>query len=296
MRAEATKALHAILKPVLALGKMGGAGQFFQSIGRSLNREQRIAIALNMGNEGNRQRLLDGEGWTLASIKPVLDTLTAAEWRAVQAVWEHFESYRPQIAAKEKRVYGKEPNWVEPMPFEVTTADGQTLQMAGGYYPVKYDPAASQRAEQHADAEAAKRQLQGAYTSATTRRSFTKARSEEVKGRPLLLSLAGVYSGVNEVIHDLAWHEWLIDTNRLLRSTTIDAAIRTRYGTAVKKQLTNWAQAIAEGDRAASNQADRALGALRQSVSVAGLGFNVMSAAMQPLGLTQSIVRVGPAG
>lgn len=294
MRADATAKLHAILKPVLALGKMGGAGQFFPSIGRSLNREQRIAIALNMGNEGNRQRLVDGEGWTLASIKPVLDTLTAAEWRAVQAVWEHFGSYRPQIAAKEKRVYGKEPNWVEPMPFEVTTADGQTLQMAGGYYPVKYDPAASQRAEQHADAEAAKRQLQGAYTSATTRRSFTKARSEEVKGRPLLLSLAGVYSGVNEVIHDLAWHEWLIDTHRLLRSHTIDTAIRTRYGAQVKKQLSEWAKDIAEGDSAASGQAERALGALRQGVSAAGLGFNVMSALMQPLGLTQSVVRVGP--
>lgn len=30
-------------------------------------------------------------------------------------------------------------------------------------------------------------------------------------------------------------------------------------------------------------------------MSVAGLGFNVMSAAMQPLGLTQSMVRVGAA-
>ncbi|MBV5331182.1 hypothetical protein JZU69_01955, partial [bacterium] len=33
---------------------------------------------------------------------------------------------------------------------------------------------------------------------------------------------------------------------------------------------------------------------VRQGVSVSGLGLNVMSALMQPMGLTQSIVRIGP--
>ncbi|MCB1914009.1 MAG: hypothetical protein KDG53_19275, partial [Rhodocyclaceae bacterium] len=201
-------------------------GTFFPTVGRSFNRQERLAIALNIGNDGNLQRLLGGEGWTVDQLKPVLQSLTAAEWHAVQAIWDHFETYRPQIAAKERRVYGKEPAWVEPRAFDVSTADGQNVSLRGGYYPIKYDPAASQRAEEHADAEGAQRQLRGAYTSATTRRSFTKARVEEVNGRPLLYSLAGVYGGVNDVIHDLAWHEWLIDTNRLLRSQTIDSAIR----------------------------------------------------------------------
>lgn len=211
----------------------------------------------------------------------------------MQAVWDHFESYRPQIAAKERRIYGKEPAWVDPQPFAVTTADGQTLQMRGGYYPIKYDPAASQRAEEHADAESAKRQLQGAYTTATTRRSFTKSRVEEVNGRPLLYTLAGLYSGVNDVIHDLAWHEWLVDANRLLRSHTIDAAIREHYGPEVKQQLKTWVQDVAEGDKGADGAVDVALSRLRQGISMAGLGFNVMSAAIQPLGITQSITRVG---
>ena len=293
MRAEATAKLSAILAPVTKLGRMGGKGVWFESIGRSLNREERLAIALNTGNEGNMQRLLGGENWTLQQIMPVLQSLTSTEWQAVQAVWDHFESYRDQIAAKEKRVYGKEPQWVEPRPFPVTTADGQTLEIRGGYYPIKYDPLASMRAESHDDAEAAKRQMQGAYTSATTRRSFTKSRVSEVQGRPLLYSLAGVYSGVNDVIHDLAWHEWLIDTNRLLKSHTIDAAIREHYGPEVKQQLKQWVQDIAEGDRGTNDAVEKALGHIRRSVSVAGLGFNVVSAAMQPLGLTQSVVRVG---
>lgn len=293
MRAEATTRLAEIMAPVFALGKMGGKGQFFPSIKRSLNRESRIAIALNVGNEGNMQRLLGGEGWTRAQIGPVLQSLTAQEWQVVQAVWDHFESYRPQIAAKERRVYGKEPAWVEPTPLSVTTADGQVLSLRGGYYPIKYDPAASQRAEQHADAEGAKRQMQGAYTTATTRRSFTKSRVEEVSGRPLLYTLSGMYGGVNDVIHDLAWHEWLIDANRLLRSNTIDTVIREHYGPEVKQQFKSWVQDVAEGEKGSDAAVDQALSRLRQGVSAAGLGFNVVSALIQPLGLTQSITRVG---
>jgi hypothetical protein len=43
-------------------------GALFPSIGRSLNREARLAIALNWGNESNRQRLLGGEGWSAAQV------------------------------------------------------------------------------------------------------------------------------------------------------------------------------------------------------------------------------------
>jgi hypothetical protein len=292
MRAKATEELTAIMAPLLR-GDGLTVKRTFPSIGRSLTREQVLAIALNTGNDGNMQRLLGGEGWSVQQLQPVLATVTAAEWRAVQAVWDHLESYRPMIAAKERRLYGKEPNWVTPAPREVTTADGDTIVLRGGYYPIKYDPMASVRAEEHSDAEEAARQLRGAYTSATTRRSFTKERAAAVEGRPLLYSLAGVYSGVQDVIHDLAWHEWLIDTQRLLRSENIDRAIRETYGPDVVRQFKTWAQDIAAGEGKLQAELDTALGKLRQSVSVAGLGFNVMSAVVQPLGLTQSIVRVG---
>jgi hypothetical protein len=296
-RADATEKLTTILNPIFKMGKMGGKGQFFPSIGRSLNREMRLAMALNTGNDGNLQRLLGGEGWSIEQITPVLQTLTAEEWQAVQRIWDYFDSYRPEIGAKERRVYGKEPNWVEPKPVivQTKTAAGEPveLRLTGGYYPIKYDPLASQRAEQHASAEEAKRQMQGAYSSATTRRSFTKNREEAILGRPLLYSLSGVYAGINEVIHDLAWHEWLIDMNKLMKSHSIDQAIRGHYGPEVVRQFKSWEQDIAGGDQAATNAGEIALGKLRQGISAAGLGFNAMSAAMQVLGLTQSIVRVG---
>lgn len=292
MRAEATKKLTEILEPVYKAGAMSGRGEYFPTIGRSLNRQEKIAIALNVGNESNMQRLLDGEKWKPEQLQPILSSLTKAEWEAVQGVWDFIETYKPLIAEKEKRIYGKEPEWIEPRAFKLQAADGE-VSLKGGYYPAVYDPMASMRAETHADAEAAKRQMQGAYTSATTRRTFTKSRVSEVHDRPLMYSLSGLYNHVNDVIHDLAWHEWLIDTNKLMRSHSIDTAIREKYGVEVKRQIKSWVNDIAEGGRGAYHPMDVALGWLRKSVSSAGLAFNVMSAAMQPLGITQSFVRVG---
>ncbi len=115
-----------------------------------------------------------------------------------------------------------------------------------------------------------------------------------MKGRPLLESLDGVYGGVQEVIHDLAWHEYLIDANRLLRDDAIAGSIRSTYGPEVHRQFTNWLQDVAVGEAGARRAGENALAWLRQGVSVAGLGFNIMSALVQPLGLAQSAVRVGP--
>lgn len=291
MRAKATQDIGKLLDPIMkrGAGKMGGKGLFFESVGRSLNREERIGIALNTGNEGNMQRLLGGEGWTREQIQPILDTLTKEDWDFVQNVWDYFESYRPEIGAKERRVYGKEPDWVEPSP--ITTRYGE---YKGGYYPIKYDPRQSVQAEQHADAELAKQQMKGAYTSATTRRSFTKSRVDEVTGRPLLYSMDGLYQGLNEVIHDLSWHEWLIDANRLLRNKGLDGAIRNRYGADFVKQYKTATQDIAAGEMPTGDALEKALAHVRAGATVAGLGFNLMNSVINTLGVTQSIVRIGP--
>jgi len=293
MRAEASLKLGEILKPVFALGNMGGKGMFFPSIGRSLNREARISIALNLGNDGNRQRLLDGEGWTMEKLQPVLESLTEAEWMAVQQVWDFIDGYRPEIAAKERRLYGKEPTWVTPVPFTVRTSDGKEVALQGGYYPVKYDPVASDRVATVDAAEDAKRELQGAYTAATTRRSFVKARAKEVRDRPILYTLDAAFSGVNDVIHDLSWHEWLISTNRLLRDTQFANAVRETRGPEFLKQLRDWTKDNATGARGQQVAGESVLSWLRQGISASGLGFNVVSAAMQVTGFNQSIVRIG---
>lgn len=292
MRAEATRDITEILAPVLK-SKMGGKGVLVPSIGRALNKEERIAVALNMGNDGNIQRLLSGENWTIEQVTPILESLTAAELEAVQKIWDYSEQkHKPLIAEQWRRLYGREPEWVEPRPMTVKSSDGQVVNLRGGYYPIVYDPRASQRAGELYDAEQARMEMQG-FISATISTSFAKSRVQMVKDRPLLLSLAGVYNGVNDVIHALSWQEYIIDANRLLRSFSIDQAIRTRYGPEFKQQLKAWVKDVAVGERAAQEGGAQAINFVRQSVSAAGLGFNIMSALQQVTGFSSSIVKIG---
>jgi len=291
MRAEATTKLYDLAKPILKGERMGGKGKYFPSIGRNLNRGERLAIALNWGNEGNRQRLLDGRNWSAYNLQPVLDSLTAEEWGFVQDVWDFFESYRPEVAAKERRIYGKEPVWVEPAPFTIRTADGQELNVRGGYYPIKYDIRQSGKAGEMAAKDEAASMMRAANTASTTRRSFVKTRSAEIKGRPLLLSMDGIWQGANEVIHDLAFHEWLIDANRLLKR--LDPAIRQHYGAEYMDEIRHAILDTARGEQGASNTWERAVNHVRTGTTVAGLGWNLTTALLQPLGISNSMVRVG---
>lgn len=296
MRAHATERLTQILEPVLKSAGLGNGFHrktFFPSIDQSLTRESVFVMALNMGNLSNRQRLLDGDGWTMAQLRPVLNTLTAEDWQAVQQVWDYSEEYWPEVQAQEIRIYGKAPERVEPQPFTVTTADGQTIEMRGGYYPVKYDNMASSRASELDAQQQAKQQMKGAFTSSTTRRSFAKSRVEEVKGRPVLLRLDGVYNGFNEVIHDLAWHEYLIDVNRMLRSESVRESIRTHYGQRVVDEFKRWVEDIANEGRNANDTGEAVVGFIRQGVGVSILGYSFWTAALQVTGLGMSIPRVG---
>lgn len=293
---KATVRLRDIYAPILKL-KGGVTGYrskvFIPEINASLTRGGRLAVALNWGNEQNRQRVMDGDGWSEAQVSAVLRTLTPAELQFVNEVWEYLDSYWPEIAAKEKRLTGVEPEKVEAMPFMITAADGTQVQMRGGYYPLKYDAERSDRTDQQEAAQAAKEMMEGAFTRATTRRGHTKARLEEV-GRPVRKDLNVITQHVTQVTHDLAWHEWLIDTNRLLGDERVAGAIRDHYGPRVLKTMRNNILGIATADVAPQDAIDKSLVMLRSNVTRSTMGASLTTAFLQPFGLTQSMVRIGP--
>nr|DAK49265.1 MAG TPA: crystallin beta/gamma motif-containing protein [Caudoviricetes sp.] len=294
MRAEATAKLSEILAPLIN-NRQANRKKSYQIAGktRSFTHNDIFVMALNWGNEGNRQRLLGGENWQAEDLEPLLAELTAADWHAVQQIWDYFETFRPAIAAKERRVNGIEPQWVAPTPFTVRSADGQIVEMRGGYYPIRYDTQASERAAEDDAASAVQAQMRGVHSAATTRRGHTKSRVQEVHNRPLVYNFAGIYSGFSDVIHDLAWHEYLIDANKLLRSTRLQNAVKDHYGTDVLRQFKTWIQDIAVGDNETLAAGEDALRTVRRYASMAGLAFNVVSALKQPLGILQSVARVG---
>ena len=293
MRAEATAKLTEILAPRIR-DRAANRKKSYTIAGktRSFTRNDIFVMALNRGNGGNLQRLLGGENWEETDLAPLFAELTTADWQAVQAIWDYFETFRPAIAAKERRVNGIEPQWVAPTPFTVRSADGQIVEMRGGYYPIRYDTQASERAAEDDAASAVQAQMRGVHSAATTRRGHTKSRVQEVHNRPLVYNFAGIYSGFSDVIHDLAWHEYLIDANKLLRSTRLQNAVKDHYGTDVLRQFKTWIQDIAVGDNETLAAGEDALRTVRRYASMAGLAFNVVSALKQPLGILQSATRL----
>ena len=253
---------------------------------KTLTLNERIAVALQWGNEGNRQRLLEGEGWTQAHALAVLDTLTEADWTLVRGIWKHIDSYWSDIKAKQERVEGVAPEKVAAVP--VVTKFGT---FEGGYYPVIYDPKRSAKAGSQEAATAANLYAIGQASRATTRRGHTEARSSGT-GKPLLLDVSGISRHLSQVIHDLTHHETIIDINKLLRDDQISQTVADHLGPAALKQVNDTVAAVAVSDLNDTG-IDATLRYIRNGVSIAAMGFNVGTVMMQVTGVGQSMQRVG---
>lgn len=287
MRAEAATKLNEIFRVYSGLERTKmHMREFIPEINTSLSKWGRIMVALNMGNEGNRQRL--ASMYSITEVEAIVSTLDQRDWQFVENIWGMLESYWPEIEAKEKRVNGVAPQKVETMP--VVTKFG-TIQ--GGYFPIKYDREETAKTGGQEEAEVYRQMMGGAFTKATTRHGHTEARLEAVN-RPLSLSIDTIFQHFNQVIHDLTHHEMLVDVNRLLGTTELQEAIRDNYGMEAYRVFTDGVRDVAVGDIPAQEAWEKFMGYTRVGISTAGLGYNLVTSLMQPLGLTQSMVRIGP--
>lgn len=254
-----------------------------------MTRDQLVSMALNMGNEGNIQRLVDGYGWNEEAVRRALNReLTAADWQYVQNVWDTIDSLWPEAAALERRVNGVEPEKIESVPF---VTDHGTLR--GGYFPAIYDPRKSIEAEAHA--AKASDVLDKTYTKATTRASSTKERSDKVK-QPIYLSLSVINRHVGEIIHDITHREAIIQADKFLTSKRIMKAVDETLGPEVRKQFRPWLQHIANewaNDRKGVAGWDWWIKKLRTNTSIVGMGFRISTIIVQVAGYSNSFERVG---
>jgi hypothetical protein len=290
MTREANLRLAAVFEPLMAHNTT--RREYVPEIGKSLSLEDRLMVALNMGNAANLQRLMDGDRWTYEQVQAVIRPLTAEHWNFVENVWREIDSWWPQIAAKQTRVSGIPPEKVEAQPFQVEI-DGQLRLIPGGYFPIKYDTDRSSKADADESAEVLRQMTRGLYTNASTRRGHTKERADAVVGRPLRKDFGVIFGHTTQVIHDLAWHEYLIDANRLLKHGAVDSAIRDQYGPEALRWMRKALEDIAVGDLAAQNAFEKSIRHLRTGVSISAMGWSVWTSLLQPTGLTQSMARIG---
>lgn len=270
----------------------------YKSVGLALTKQQVFAIALNTGNDGNFDRLAntnilpDQKPLTREQVLALMsEALTSEELKAVQEVWNVFEQMRPELEGVAKRIIGRAPLWVKTTSRTVMGSDGVAVELKGGYYPIVYDKQAGglgttiEEIKEMADLSSFGGKG-GVFDGMTMRRN-----DNAPKDAVLSLTLRGAFEGLDRQIHYIAWAEWVNDTRRFMNK--LKPTVIKYWGKDAYKAIETWIDDVRTGGRKPSGQADRIADVLRSNVSLAGIGLNLVTALIQPLGLVQSFPVVG---
>jgi len=264
-----------------------------RGIDGAVNRYTLISIALNTGNDGNMQHLLDGNMWNEEELDAALEELSAEDWQYIQGVWDIIDSLWPEIEALQKRMTGLPPKKVEAR--EIQNQHGT---FRGGYFPLVYDPKTSQVGEKQAAAgEDVTGFLKMNYGNASTPKGHTKERMETVVARPLLDFEKVVARHMGKVIKDLSHREAIFNLNRILKAPEIKALLTDRMGEDYYRQMRAWMQTLIS-DRADSLASEvtllpRLARGLRTNTAIVTMGFKISTALSQFAGFGPSVDLVG---
>jgi len=207
-----------------------------ESLGGAVSGHSILSALLNMGNEGNRDKLLRGGRvvgdeivpFTEQQIAEMFSRLTRPQAEAVQKIWDAIDQLWPEIVALEESMNGIAPEKVEASQFTVMTRDGP-VSLRGGYYPVMYDPKGA-RVGQFSEDEQAKRVLSGQTPiRASTSKGHVEKRTDFAA--PLLLDYHSVITRhLDGVIGDISYRQFLRQVYKVLGDPDIRRMIDNRIG------------------------------------------------------------------
>lgn len=206
--------------------------------GIKMTRSELVSLALNTGNEGNLQRLMDGgigdktgaKKLSRAQVNEMVSMLTADELKFVQAMWDTVGSLWTEIEALTRRVGGVRPDRIEGRDFVAQSIDGKTVAMRGAYWPLVYDPKRSTQGENQQEATAKQALMSEGFLRAATSKGHTKARAEKVDAT-LKRDFAQIMSvHLDQVMTDIAYREAVRDVDSLLRTPAVKSAVIFRAG------------------------------------------------------------------
>lgn len=258
---------------------------FVPSLGRSMSKNTIVAVALNMGNAGNRDKLMRGGyvgnnsevvQFTPQAIAEMLGHLTPADAQMVQGVWDAVNSLWPDIVEQQRRLSGVAPEQVEPMPLIFTAADGSTVSLRGGYYPAVYDPRVSAGGAKQARA-AEEQILGGTFSRAMTSKGHTKERTDYAA--PMLLDYHRVLSRhLNDVITDVSHRGYVKQALRVLEDQELKNLIQQRLSEGAYHSLYGSVKNSVRGasvSEPGSSMAEKIGDAVLTNTAVAALGFRL---------------------
>jgi hypothetical protein len=250
-------------------------------------RHDLVSIAMNMGNEGNLDRLQKtflAHGWDPEAIHQVARTLTRAEWQFVQDGWDSLKPLGKAQSDLERRLTGLPPVMVKPTPLDFRLADGTDIHLDGGYYPVMMDPKYSTRGAQADAGTTAQNLMEAGYGRASTSRGNMQARTGF--GGPLLLDYEQVLTQhTAKVIKDITHREFMLTANKFLINQDIRQTLRETLGDGYEEKMMPWLRTIINDRNGSATQGlsdvSKILRSLRTNLVKAALTFKVSTVLLQ---------------
>jgi len=234
---------------------MANDNVYYDELGASTTKMKLMAMAFNLGNEGNSSKLFSTRPYGVESSKPwgrdtVMELLTnnldKRDWQTVQKTWDLINSIWPDLAKFHAEMTGFEPKKVEAAPFEVTVRNGETIQLDGGYYPLKQDPRASLLSAAREGADAPLYTEQNPAWKQTTKTGYTKARSNA--NYSIDLDPALINRHIIDVVHDLYFRDLVADYRRVLNNQEFQFTVQSKLGPEGLKQFSDHVSNIANGE------------------------------------------------
>jgi hypothetical protein len=249
---------------------------------------QLIMVALNMGNDGNKQRLLDGMGWTEAQVLKTLGKhLTKGELTWVQGVWTALADLYPLIEETHIADQGIRPEKVAASPLRIMLDSGEWVELEGGYFPARYDPRVpSKRPIPMADVDGA-----GALRTQFVRppkvgNSHAQQRARE-NSDIVNLDFHVVPAHVAQVLHDVTHRLWVKEAAGLVMDPSFRTMLRGTLGQEYEALFPSYVRAVAtKGATSVAGDTMRtwnaALSWAKRKATLGAVGFNI-SVAMADL-------------
>lgn len=259
----------------------------------SLSKNARLVIALNSGNTHNlrvmKESGLHAEYGAISDQEhaAILDSLDERDWKFVTGVWALNEELFALTETHERRVRGVAPKRQELTP--IVTKYGT---FAGGYVPIKTDHLKG-KTTMPTQEDMGKAMRTGSFVRRSPKDSFVKNRSKGAKHTPLRLDLGIVSEHIAEVIHYLSWQEFLIDAYRLVGDQRFRNAVVRGYGEQAYSSMTTSLKNLSSGQLHQLTGLNRAVDRVASKSTIALIGANLMTVLMQPVGITNSMHRVG---
>lgn len=218
----------------------------YDELGTSVDQHVLVKMLMNLGNESSARVLCSTrpvgfensalwvDGDIVQTKINLLDflgrNLTEADIKYAQAKIDIAEMYWSEMEALETRWTGFSPKKVEASPVELTLADGKTVVMRGGYFPLMRDgDTGSKHAGQEVISDTDPRQGRNIRTM-STRRGHLK---ERVKAKyPVNLKRGAEFNIAMDAIHDLCFREVMGDFRKIMNDQEMYTLIKEKLGLA----------------------------------------------------------------